>query len=214
MQPGSIMSGWTRVLPRSVTASSVSSRVGGDQGFGQRDPLGVQFAEVVWSFASRPATPKGASPWATGRRRLGLLIYEEEVPWVRQIFQWYLEGVSALVIGQRLNEAQVPLKTAQRPRPDPWTKDLVLRILRNRLYLGELSCQGEFVVAEHPALIDRETFGRVQALLEPKARDGHARRARNPHLPGPWNPSLRALRVHHDHRQHLPGRSAVSLLPL
>lgn len=52
-------------------------------------------------------------------------------------------------------------------------------LLRNRLYLGELSCQGEFVVAEHPALIEPEVFEKVQRMLEPKVRrDRHE--CRNP----------------------------------
>lgn len=81
-----------------------------------------------------------------------------------------MEGFSALAIAHRLNEAGVPLKTSLNPKPNPWTKPLVLRILRNRLYLGELSCQGEFVLAEHPALVDSETFERVQRMLDPKDR--------------------------------------------
>lgn len=60
---------------------------------------------------------------------------------MKQVFQWYLEGVNAQDIGQRLNESGVPVKTAQLPRLNLWTKDLVLRILRNRLYLGEISCR-------------------------------------------------------------------------
>jgi hypothetical protein len=75
-----------------------------------------------------------------------------------------------MAISRRLNEAEVPLKTSPRPTPNTWNKPLVLRILRNRLYLGELSSQGEFVVAEHPALIDPETFEKVQRMLEPKDR--------------------------------------------
>jgi hypothetical protein len=123
----------------------------------------------------RAARRKGQ--WTGGHAPLGyrseksrLLIHEKEEPWVKQVFQWYLEGVSALKISQRLNTADLPLKTARRVRPNPWTKDLVLRILRNRLYVGELSCQGEFVVAEHTGLIDQITFDRVQCMLEPKVR--------------------------------------------
>ncbi len=99
-----------------------------------------------------------------------LEILESEASWVRLVFAWYLEGQSALSISARLNDEGVPLKTIQKPRERPWTKDLVLRILRNRLYLGELHCRGEFVTAEHPALIEADVFQRVQKLLEPKVR--------------------------------------------
>jgi len=168
------------------------------QHFSTTDPVGRLTLNMLMSFAEferemiterirdkiRATRCRGG--WTGGHAPLGyrsekshLLLHEEEVPWVKQVFQWYLEGVSALVIGQRLNAAHVPLKTAQKVRPNPWTKDLVLRILRNRLYIGELSCQGEFVVAEHPKLIDGETFDRVQRMLAPKdRRQRHA--CRNP----------------------------------
>ena len=159
------------------------------QHFSTTDPVGRLTMNMLMSFAEferemiterirdkvRAARRKGQ--WTGGHAPLGyrseksrLLIHEEEEPWVKQVFQWYLEGVSALKISQRLNAAAVPLKTARTVKPNPWTKDLVLRILRNRLYVGELSCQGEFVVAEHPGLIDQESFDRVQHMLEPKVR--------------------------------------------
>lgn len=168
------------------------------QHFSTTDPVGRLTLNMLMSFAEferemiterirdKIRATRRMGRWTGGNAPLGyrsekarLLVHEEEVPWLKQVFAWYLEGVSALVISQRLNAAQVPLKTIQRPRPNPWTKDLVLRILRNRLYLGELSCQGEFVVAEHAALIEPEVFETVQRMLEPKVRrDRHE--CRNP----------------------------------
>lgn len=159
------------------------------QHFSTTDPVGRLTMNMLMSFAEferemiterirdkvRAARRKGQ--WTAGHAPLGyrseksrLLIHEEEAPWVRQVFDWYVEGVSALKISQRLNAAGLPLKTARTARLNPWTKDLVLRILRNRLYVGELSCQGEFVVAEHTGLIDQITFDQVQHMLEPKVR--------------------------------------------
>jgi len=159
------------------------------QHFSTTDPVGRLTLNMLMSFAEferemigdrirdkiRATRRKGQ--WTGGHAPLGyrsekshLLVHEEEAPWVKQVFDWYLEGVSALVISQRLNALAVPLKSAQKPRPNPWTKDLVLRILRNRLYIGELSCLGEFVTAEHTALIEREVFDRAQEMLEPKVR--------------------------------------------
>jgi len=168
------------------------------QHFSTTDPVGRLTLNMLMSFAEferemiterirdKIRATRRMGRWTGGNAPLGyrseksrLLPHEEEVPWLKQVFAWYLEGVSALAISQRLNAALVPLKTIQRPRPNPWTKDLVLRILRNRLYLGELSCQGEFVVAEHPALIEPEVFEKVQRMLEPKVRrDRHE--CRNP----------------------------------
>jgi hypothetical protein len=113
--------------------------------------------------------------WTGGITSLGyasekskLVVIPTEAPWVAQSFQWYLEGKSALEISQCLNEAGVPMRAIQKPRPHPWNKDHVLRILRNRLYVGEIACLGEFVVAEHPALITREVFDQAQRLMKPR----------------------------------------------
>lgn len=168
------------------------------QHFSTTDPVGRLTLNMLMSFAEferemiterirdkvRAARRKGR--WTGGVAPLGyrsensrLLVQEEEVAWVARIFHWYLEGDSALTIADKLNEAKVPLKSSPKPRSNPWGKDLVLRVLRNRLYLGELSCQGEFVVAEHPALIDRKSFDEVQRRLDPKVmRD--LRAIRNP----------------------------------
>ena len=168
------------------------------QHFATTDAVGRLTLNMLMSFAEferemiterirdkvQAARRKGR--WTGGKAPLGyrsekahLLVHETEEVWARQVFAWYQEGVSALAIGQRLNEAGVPLKTARTVRENPWTKDLVLRILRNRLYLGEISCQGEFVVAEHTGLIDPATFDRVQTLLEPKTRRDRSE-CRNP----------------------------------
>jgi DNA invertase Pin-like site-specific DNA recombinase len=145
----------------------------------EREMIADRIRDKIQASRRKGQWTGGYAPLGYRSEKSKLLVHEAEEHWLKQVFAWYLEGVSALVIGQRLNEAGLPLKTAQRPRPNPWTKDLVLRILRNRLYLGEISCQGEFVVAEHTGLIDQKAFDQVQAMLEPKnRRDRHE--CRNP----------------------------------
>jgi len=41
----------------------------------------------------------------------------------------------------------------------------LLALLKNVLYLGKLTCGGECYDGEHPAIVDAETFRRVQAML-------------------------------------------------
>jgi site-specific DNA recombinase len=64
----------------------------------------------------------------------------------------------------------VPLKGQRRARPRPWAKNLVLRLLRDRLYLGLIHNRGEFFPGEHAAIVDQELFDQVQARLNPKVR--------------------------------------------
>lgn len=157
------------------------------QNFSTADPVGRLTLNMLMSFAEferemiadrirdKVAGARRKGKWTGGITSLGymsekgrLVVVESEAPWVAQVFQWYLEGKSALEISQLLNEAEVPMRAIQKPRPHPWNKDHVLRILRNRLYVGEISCLGEFVVAEHPALIAREVFDQAQRLMKPR----------------------------------------------
>lgn len=157
------------------------------QNFSTADPVGRLTLNMLMSFAEferemiadrirdKVAGARRKGKWTGGITSLGytsekgrLVVVESEAPWVAQVFQWYLDGKSALEISQRLNEAEVPMRAIQKPRPHPWNKDHVLRILRNRLYVGEISCLGEFVVAEHPALIEREVFDQAQRLMKPR----------------------------------------------
>lgn len=157
------------------------------QNFSTADPVGRLTLNMLMSFAEferemiadrirdKVAGARRKGKWTGGIASLGympekgrLVVVESEAPWVAQVFQWYLDGKSALEISHRLNEANVPMRAIQKPRPRPWNKDHVLRILRNRLYVGEISCLGEFVVAEHPALIKREVFDQAQRFMKPK----------------------------------------------
>ena len=100
----------------------------------------------------------------------GLVLCEAEAQIVRALFAGYLEGQSAVTLAQGLNDLGIPLKTQRVARLRPWTKDLVLRILRNRIYLGVVHSRGELYAGEHSALMDPITFERVQARLVPRAR--------------------------------------------
>lgn len=46
-----------------------------------------------------------------------------------------------------------------------WTKDAVLRILRNPVYTSRTLVSGETFDAEHEPIVDRETFAHVEGLL-------------------------------------------------
>ena len=157
------------------------------QNFSTTDPVGRLTLNMLMSFAEferemiasrirdKIAGARRKGKWTGGVTSLGyrsegvkLQIDPTEAPWVAQAFDWYLEGKSAIAISVLFNEAQVPMRNIQKPRPHPWNKDHVLRILRNRLYVGEIACLGEFVRAEHPALITHAQFNQVQRLLKPR----------------------------------------------
>jgi DNA invertase Pin-like site-specific DNA recombinase len=158
------------------------------QHFSTADPVGRLTLNMLMSFAEferemitervrdKLAAARAKGKWTGGRPPLGyaakggyLEVVEEEAAWVARIFESYLAGTGTPTLAEQLNDAGLPLKGSIAKRLRPWTKTLILRILKNRLYLGEIRCRGEWVQAQHPALVDREVFDRVQRALEPHA---------------------------------------------
>ena len=126
-----------------------------------------------------------------------LIVDEEAAPVVRDIFSWFLSGMGVITIAKKLNEQGVLNPSAYKrykgmkyhhPRQDMndtlWPDSSVKRILRNRLYVGDM-VQGknktrsyklkasvnipedQWIVVEntHEAIIDRETFDKVQEIF-------------------------------------------------
>jgi DNA invertase Pin-like site-specific DNA recombinase len=162
------------------------------QNFSTADAIGRLTLNMLMSFAEferemiaertrdKISAARRKGKWTGGMVPMGyvvvdhrLTVHKEEAEVVRALFANYLEGRSAVNLAQGLNDKGVPLKTQVVPRERPWTKDLVLRILRNRIYLGVVHSQGEHYPGEHAALIDPVTFEQVQALLAPKNRAQH-----------------------------------------
>jgi site-specific DNA recombinase len=102
-----------------------------------------------------------------GRR---LHVNEEEAARVRAIFALYLEHEALLPVVQELARRGWVGKCWQtrngRQRGGrPFTKTSLYRLLTNVLYAGKVRYKDEIHDGEQPALLDADTFGRVQALL-------------------------------------------------
>ena len=106
-----------------------------------------------------------------------LEIVEEEAAIVRQVFDWYIEGITLLNISRKLNEMGIKSQTGSK-----WTKSSLSGLIKNEHYLGyilyskrvETVCveNGERVVRSlsqsedkiikakglHPAIIDQATW--------------------------------------------------------
>jgi site-specific DNA recombinase len=98
-----------------------------------------------------------------------LVLNDAEAPLVRRIFADAARGVGAATLARVLNREGVTTRKGKK-----WTTDLMLYLLRNRAYLGELRWgkaedgSGEpaaFVPNAHEALVDAETFARIEGLI-------------------------------------------------
>lgn len=114
-------------------------------------------------------------------------IIPEEAEVIKQIFEWFASGEGTHRIGRRLEQKGIDTKRYAKG----WTPIVILRILRNEKYVGDLK-QGktytpnpldhkkkyntgesyQYVITDHhpeSAIIDRELWNKVQAILQEKA---------------------------------------------
>ena len=109
------------------------------------------------------------------------LIDEEEEALVRRIFDMYLSGMGVGTIAKRLTEEGVKTRRGF----SCWSTHAVFTIIRNEKYVGDLLLQKKYiedymtkrtvenkgerqmyvVTDAHDAIIDRETFDRIQAEI-------------------------------------------------
>ena len=112
-------------------------------------------------------------------------IVPEEAETVRMIFDWYLEGMGATAIRDRLNAMGIKTRLGNR-----WSRSPILKLLRNYAYTGNLLLQRTYrenhitkkcikntgekpmyhAENTHKAIIDTETWEIVQKAREQRRR--------------------------------------------
>jgi site-specific DNA recombinase len=162
------------------------------QQFNSATSMGRLVLNVLLSFAQfereiiaertrdKMAATRRKGKWSGGTPVLGydldprgrrLHVNEDEAAQVRAIFAWYLEHQALLPVVQELARRGWVGKCWQtrhgRPRGGrPFDKTSLYRLLTNVLYAGKVRYKDEIHDGEQPALIDADTFARVQALLQ------------------------------------------------
>ena len=114
-------------------------------------------------------------------------IIPDEAEVIKNIFEWFASGEGTHRIARRLEQQGIETKRYK----NGWSNTVILRILRNEKYVGDL-VQGKtytpnplkhkkkynkggsrvFTIKDHhpeSAIIDRETWNKVQRILEEKA---------------------------------------------
>lgn len=127
-----------------------------------RDKIAASKAKGMWMGGTPPL---GYRP--DGRT---LAIVEEQAEIVREIFALYLQlGNVRLVAGQLLRQGgQSPIRTRANGATfgdRPFTRGQIYAILKNPIYIGEIAHGAKRYPGQHPSIIDRDTWERVQAQL-------------------------------------------------
>jgi site-specific DNA recombinase len=168
------------------------------QQFNTSTPMGRLVLNVLLSFAQfereliaerirdKIAAQRRRGKWAGGRPILGydvdrsgpspkLVVNATEAARVRQIFAMYLKLGSLLPVVEELakqawrNKSWVTKKGDQRGGRE-FDKSSLYDLLRNPLYVGKLKHKTERFDGEHEAIIDSETFQKVQSQLKEHSR--------------------------------------------
>jgi len=166
------------------------------QQFNTTNSMGRLMLNVLLSFAQferevtgerirdKIAAAKRKGMWMGGVPPLGydldnrlLVINESEAAVVRRIFEEMLTIGSPTQIAANLTAEGITTKawttqegqTRSGARID---KKYLHKLLRNRIYLGELSHKGSWYPGAHPPIVDSPLWEKVHSIL---ARDGHAR---------------------------------------
>ena len=121
-----------------------------------------------------------------------LTIVPEEAAIVQQIFSDYLSGMGRIAIAEKLRKCCVATRSG-----GEWQESTIFVILRNEIYLGDLTLQKTYVsdhiskrkcinqgklpryhvVASHPAIIEHDVFNRVQEQIKNRSASSRDRKS-------------------------------------
>jgi DNA invertase Pin-like site-specific DNA recombinase len=120
----------------------------------------------------------GVPPYGYRVENRKLLIDEERAEHVRWIFSRFIEIGSGTVLAREMGQRDIRTQ-----RGNVIDKKYIYRMLNNRAYIGEAVHKGASYPGEHEAIIDREMWDRVHAILQVSPRKRAARtRADTPAL--------------------------------
>jgi site-specific DNA recombinase len=140
------------------------------------------------------AASKKKGLWMGGMPPLGYdvkdrkLVVNEAASVVVDIFPRYLKLKSVHALRDALTEAGIRSKCRTRPDDTEYgaqtfSRGALYLILQNRLYLGEIFHKGNSYPSEHPAIVDRQLWEDVQAVLAAnRVERATAVRGRHPSL--------------------------------
>ncbi|MBX7496983.1 recombinase family protein, partial [Qipengyuania sp. 6B39] len=135
-----------------------------------RDKIAASKARGMWMGG---VPPLGYDPPTDGSRTLKL--NDDEAERVRHIFTRYLElgSVHALQRDLEARAIHSKLHVTAKGRPMgglPFSRGALFHLLRNRVYLGQITHKGEIYEGEHAVIVDAEVFNQVQAKLDAQVR--------------------------------------------
>jgi site-specific DNA recombinase len=135
----------------------------------EREVIGERIRDKFAASRKRGMWMGGFVPLGYDVQDRKLVVNEAEAELVRHIFERFIQLGSVTLV---VRELQAEGRLTKRGRP--FDKGIVYKLINNRVYVGEAVHKGTSYPGEHEAIIDRDTFDKVQAIL---ASNGYARAA-------------------------------------
>lgn len=127
----------------------------------EREVTGERIRDKVAASKKKGMWMGGRIPIGYKRENKKLVPDEDYIPTVTTIFEKYIEFESVFKLKKYLDENSIKSRTGKN-----FSKGNLYKLLSNRIYLGMVHHKGTYYKSEHEQIIDEETFGKVQELLE------------------------------------------------
>ena len=135
----------------------------------EREVIGERIRDKFAASRKRGMWMGGWAPLGYDVKDRKLVVNDPEAVLVKHLFTRFLSLGSVTLVVRELHAQRRATK-----RGKPFDKGIVYKLLNNRVYLGEAVHKGTSYPGEHQAIIDRDTFAKVQEILK---ANGHARGA-------------------------------------
>jgi DNA invertase Pin-like site-specific DNA recombinase len=144
----------------------------------EREVIGERIRDKFAMSRARGIWMGGKVPLGYDVRDRKLVVNEAEAATVRRIFEGFAKTGSGTKLTQVLRAEGTPTKNGK-----PINKGDIYKLLHNRTYVGEAAHKGNFYPGEHKAIITRDLWDQVHAILteSPRVR-ANKNRAQSPAL--------------------------------
>jgi len=138
----------------------------------EREVIGERIRDKFAASRARGMWMGGKVPLGYDVQNRKLVVNQAEAETVRTIFARFADLRSGLKLIRELQQEGVTTKTGK-----PIDKGYLYKLLNNRTYLGDAPHKGTIHRGEHVAIVPRDLWDRVHAVLAeaPRARAGQSR---------------------------------------
>ena len=148
----------------------------------EREITGEQIRDKVAASKRKGIWMAGAVPLGYRIEDRALHVVEQEAEFVRSLFRQYLEVGSVVRLKTALDAENLrsPVRmsgTGKRTGGVPISRGHLYWILSNPIYVGRLRHKGQIHDGLHPAIIDLETWDRVQTIKSLAIRESKSERS-------------------------------------